>query len=527
MEGFKGGKKIGMAVRTTATFTCLVRPAADRQPPTLYLQHLRDLVLHLVAGTKEPNWMFTAHRTSLRSVVVVFLPGVTPGLLNLPTPPPSTNMPIALPYSKETRLPIIHQLFTHAALVRAPGDSKRMHSALGTFMSCPLDAKEKERRDRERASGAQKKAADGERTDVRTYVVTRQDMEDHDYPLPLLTHPELEVGGEVVEDAGEVISRDAPRPPKEDATADTQASERAATYKETYGSKTGTESGLDWVEIASLSPATLRRPVKVFAIDCEMVQTTNGQELARVSVVDWDSKKKIFDELVKPSGEVTDYLTRWSGMTAVKLANATHTLPSIQSYFLGLLSAAPGVLLGHSLESDLRALHLRHPYCIDTSLLYPHPRGPPMKSGLKYLAKQWLGREIQSGEGGHDSEEDARAAGDLLELKCTHGTSLCRQVGPFCHRAAGLYSTPSLCSLGPEFGDPAKENEPLFSKVARSFAHEQNADKQQRTALFDRGNPKRYLNRTTKVDTLADCGTDQEVRPHRDDWPAILKRLLT
>ena len=73
----------------------------------------------------------------------------------------------------------------------------------------------------------------------------------------------------------------------------------------------------------------------------------------------------------------------------------------------------------------------------------------------------------------------------------------------------------SACLSGPEFGDPAKENEPLFSKIARSFAHEQNADKQQRTALFDRGNPKRYLNRTTKVDTLADCASDQDVRPDR------------
>lgn len=70
---------------------------------------------------------------------------------------------------------------------------------------------------------------------------------------------------------------------------------------------------------------------------------------------------------------------------------------------------------------------------------------------------------------------------------------------------------PADAHVGPEFGDPAKENEPLFSKIARSFAHEQNVDKQQRTALFDRGNPKRYLNRTTKVDTLADCASDQEV----------------
>ena len=38
--------------------------------------------------------------------------------------------------------------------------------------------------------------------------------------------------------------------------------------------------------------------------------TARGQELARVSVVDHQSGVNIFDQLVKPSRPVTDYLTK-------------------------------------------------------------------------------------------------------------------------------------------------------------------------------------------------------------------------
>lgn len=112
---------------------------------------------------------------------------------------------------------------------------------------------------------------------------------------------------------------------------------------------------------------------------------------------------------------------RWSGITAEKLAKATLSLRDVQAHFLKLLSPTT-ILLGHSLESDLNALKIRHPLCIDTALLYRHPRGQPYKPGLKWLVKQWLGREIQTaGAGGHDSEEDARACVDLLRMKLING----------------------------------------------------------------------------------------------------------
>ena len=77
-------------------------------------------------------------------------------------------------------------------------------------------------------------------------------------------------------------------------------------------------------------------------------------------------------------------------------------------------------------------LYVCEAWVIDTALLYQHTRGPPFKPGLKWLAQRWLSKEIQipAGESlpgqaaaseGHDSEEDARTAMELLNLKMEKG----------------------------------------------------------------------------------------------------------
>ena len=109
-------------------------------------------------------------------------------------------------------------------------------------------------------------------------------------------------------------------------------------------------------------------------------------------------------------------------MTAAKLASVATTLSDIQARLLDLFKPHT-ILIGHSLNADLTAMKLAHPFIIDTSILYPHPRGPPLKSSLKFLAQKYLNREIQKDHGsiGHDSIEDATACLDLVKQKCEKG----------------------------------------------------------------------------------------------------------
>lgn len=111
-------------------------------------------------------------------------------------------------------------------------------------------------------------------------------------------------------------------------------------------------------------------------------------------------------------------------MTQARMAHASHTIATIQHALLlgpAAILTPHTILLGHSLECDLNALHIRHPLCIDTALLYKHPRGAPYKPALRWLSQRYLGKEIQGGKGGHDSEEDARACVGLLKEKIVNG----------------------------------------------------------------------------------------------------------
>lgn len=246
-----------------------VVPGSQLTPPASFHapQHLRDLVLHLLCGHKSPDWLVTNHRPHISSVTVLFVQGVTPPLLGLPTPPISQNLPFALPLfpsatspTSSSDLPIFGQLFSHACPVKCPGDRMKLHSALSMFMSAPLSPKEKLKREVERRETLRNTSIST--NSATRYLLTLQEMLDNDYPIPATMQKEA-----AKEDEGEKIERQA---------AQSGSGPVTIAYKDAFVQKDplpkGEKGEIGWVETAK-GGGPEEGDMNVLAIDCEMVST--------------------------------------------------------------------------------------------------------------------------------------------------------------------------------------------------------------------------------------------------------------
>ena len=148
-------------------------------------------------------------------------------------------------------------------------------------------------------------------------------------------------------------------------------------------------------------------PLDFAAMDCEMCETAQGLELTRITIVH-PLHGIVLDTFVKPAKAIVNYHTEFSGVTKDKLDGIDITLHDVQT-LLRVLIDRETVLIGHSFDNDLRALRLFHDRIVDTSAMYLHPSGYPYKYALKKLTKDVLHWEIQEGDEGHDSAQDAAA----------------------------------------------------------------------------------------------------------------------
>ncbi|KID88000.1 exonuclease [Metarhizium guizhouense ARSEF 977] len=404
-------KKAKKTPRPGKSYPALNFSSNARLQSKINLNNLRDLVTYIFADGTGPQWIGVSHRPHFRKIVAIMIPGLEEAMfkknVDLATyneardnpderqqvlTSPDDYYPRAL--NKET-LPVplapFADMFPHLWPVKTPGDDKhgKMHSPMTAFLTAPAP-KEKTSK-----QGGVKPASEphgwrNNRTPITQFLATAEELSDNGY----LLHPALLPDGErrdnFVAPEGWVVT-------KVDRLEDGQ------------------------VPDAEIQKGSITAGREVLALDCEMCMTGENEfALTRISIVSWDGSV-VLDELVKPDKPITDYVTRFSGITEEMLAPVTTTLRDIQAKLLDLLHPRT-ILLGHSLESDTKAIQIAHPFIVDTSMLYPHPRGPPLKSSLKYLAQKYLSREIQKGGAeGHNSIEDAKTCLDLVKQKCEKG----------------------------------------------------------------------------------------------------------
>ena len=444
----------------------------SKQTTPLGIKDLQNLVLYTLADGTAPTWLAFKNVRRCKKVVVVMVAALDVEMLEGACRPDAESGSANDPTDSEQKAreydDFLRQLeprrlseeklsddakpllpvFSHILPVRCPGDSKysRVHSPIQAMLICPTPSEPEEKKLKGSKDQSGNKHFVAVRTPITSFIHTAEELQDAEYPI----HPALLKAGQGVH----------------------QIDGSGSVQQDWVASQVDSGEALQ-TNRPSQPHRDLSQGLRIYSIDCEMVLTTDDNySLARISIVDWDGKI-VLDSYILPSLPIKDYFTQYSGITPSHLQEVTTTLADMQSQLLQLLTPTT-VLLGHSLNSDLAAMKLTHPWIIDTSMLYPHPRGLPLRSSLKYLTQKYLHREIQTNDGtGHDSVEDARAVLDLVKLKC---------------------------EKGPRWGTTEAQGEPIWRRLKRAG----------RTgAIVDWGTPERGFG--SEADVKIACSNDEEV----------------
>ncbi|KAI8385602.1 hypothetical protein BD560DRAFT_452573 [Blakeslea trispora] len=352
----------------------LILNALDQIMPT---KQLGEFILYALSETSNLAWCNLVNKAKLDRLVMVYAQGLNCtdfGIQKQSTAQPYIDLESLT--SKEwigkASMPFLCKQSKYMMLNQISGHNGRFHSPVADILQCNMSNTKKERLAKEQSVKANK-FKDNMR---EYYVLSIDEMRKADYPIP----PFLDESVSLPEG-----------------------------WKQTH---------------AAEKPRSEGQPKRIIAVDCEMVLTVKGSALARITLIDEDGSV-LLDEMVKPDQPVIDYLTKYSGITPADLKTATCSLRRAQKHVRKFVNHDV-ILVGHGLENDLKALQVAHPYCVDTSLIYDHHKGPPYKPSLRFLARNYLKRQIQHRNEtriGHDSAEDARATLDLFKLKLSNKVS--------------------------------------------------------------------------------------------------------
>jgi DNA polymerase III epsilon subunit-like protein len=169
-------------------------------------------------------------------------------------------------------------------------------------------------------------------------------------------------------------------------------------------------------------------------LDCEMVGVLGANhressEVVRVSAVDFLSGEVLLDTYVSPQGQVISWRTKFSGVNASILRAKKREGKVVDGWraardLLWRAIDTRTVLIGHSLNNDLGVLGMVHTRIVDSAIMTRLAVGEDCQRhwALKILVKQFLDRDIQTGNHGHDCLEDTFAAREVV-LWCLRSPS--------------------------------------------------------------------------------------------------------
>ncbi|KAK7191763.1 hypothetical protein DPSP01_007201 [Paraphaeosphaeria sporulosa] len=454
------------------------------------ISDLQALALYILADGTAPQWVGVESRTSIRKVVVLMVPGLELDMFNGKIPLESSatdadantnTKPKRLDIGRDDYYPAslrperlpeslkpLSEVFPHVWPVMGPVENRgknyvKLHSPIHAMLSSQIPKTQEEKHLKK--SGKHKGPLpqktnhwENQRTPVTQYLATLADQQENEY----VVHPAWFTTHEARTAAQE--RRKIAKCSADDGWIDSHV--------------VSLEDGE--VPEKDIEHGSVTAGRKVLAVDCEMCKDENDVSvLTRISLIDWDGTV-VMDKLVKPDTLIKDYVTQWSGITEEMLRDVTTTLADIQKELLEILTPQT-ILIGHSLNSDLNAIKLTHPFLIDTGILFPHIKGPPYKQSLKWLAQKFLRKDIQKGSDGHDSIEDAKTCLHLVQQKCERG---------------------------PRWGTSDTNAESIFKRLERAHRPKSN-DAKRAGAMVDWGNSNQGPGAQAKV--AIGCESDADV----------------
>ena len=175
-------------------------------------------------------------------------------------------------------------------------------------------------------------------------------------------------------------------------------------------------------------PSQTQKKRRAVVLDCEMVQVEgNCRELAYLTAVDFLTNEILINNYVQPTKRVVGWNTRYSGISCAEMNHARANGRALRGWnqarqVLWEYVDSDTVLIGHSLENDLKVLGFYHSKIVDSqiltsqavALLLPSDQHLTRRWGLKTLTKELLEDNIQVGKKGHSALEDTRATRDVV-----------------------------------------------------------------------------------------------------------------